>query len=242
MNPSPLSPVVGQVSLEKRTYDAIKGAIMVFKLKPGDPLVETELAQQLGISKTPVRDALLRLEKEGLVDKIPFRGSYVAEITKQSVMQFSQIRATLEGLAAGLATPLLSEEDILSCKEAIENHLHALQSGNIDAAARFNRNFHQTILHRCPNLRLLEILSNLDDNIQRFRVLSNYQRGTLLKSIQEHEAILDAICRRSSKEVEEAMHTHLSNVMDDLSSQDFNKLIEFVSKQTNIEPIWHSEE
>lgn len=235
MSSPSLSPVGEQVSLEKRTYDAIKGAILGFTLKPGDALIETDLALQLGISKTPVRDALLRLEKEGLVEKIPFKGSYVAEITKELFIQLFQIRATLEGLAAGLATPFLSEEDIRTCESAILEHRNALQNGNIEAAAKYNKNFHHAVLCRCTNRHLLEILSNLDDNIQRFRLMSNYQRGVILKSVQEHEAILDAIRRKSPDDVEKAMKVHLTNVIDELSSQDFNKLIEFVSQRSNMD-------
>jgi DNA-binding GntR family transcriptional regulator len=242
MPQSPLSPVGGPVSLEKLAYDAIKSAILGFKLKPGDALVESDLAQQLGISKTPVRDALLRLEKEGLVVKIPYKGSYVSEITKQTVIELFQIRAVMEGLAAGLAAPFLTDADIHACEEFISRHLQALQAGDIEAAAVYNRKFHQTILQRCPNQRLLQILSNLDDHIQRFRLLSNYQRGKVLKSVQEHEAILDAVRRKSASEVENAMKAHLSNVLHDLSNQDFDQLIEYVSQQAQFDSVLHIEE
>ena len=80
-----LPKVAEPVSLKDKAYNAIKGAILSLKLKPGDPLVESDLAQQLGISKTPVRDALLELEREGFVTKVPFKGTYVTEITLKDV-------------------------------------------------------------------------------------------------------------------------------------------------------------
>ncbi len=100
--------VTGPVSLKDKAYHAIKAAILSLKLKPGDPLVESDLAQQLGISKTPVRDALLELEREGFVTKVPFKGTYVTEITLKDVREVFQVRAVLEGLAARLAAPLFS--------------------------------------------------------------------------------------------------------------------------------------
>lgn len=224
-----LSPVSSPASLEKLAYDAIKNAILTFQLRPGDSLVESDLAHQLGISKTPVRDSLLRLEKEGLVVKIPFKGSYVAPISHESVIDLFEIRAVLEGLAARLAMPGVSPDDMAELARLIDLHEQALRSGSIAEAAGYNRKFHQTIIQHCTNERLLQILGNLDDHLQRFRLLSNYQRGTALKSVEEHRQILAAIKKQDGAEVELTMRQHLQNVLVDLSEQDFDQLVDLVS-------------
>ncbi|MBI4757519.1 MAG: GntR family transcriptional regulator, partial [Chloroflexi bacterium] len=101
-----LARVEGPLSLKDKAYAAIKDAILSLQLKPGEPLVETELAEQLGISKTPVRDALQHLERGGFVTRVLFKGTYVTEVTLKDLKEVFQLRAVLEGLAARLAAPL----------------------------------------------------------------------------------------------------------------------------------------
>ena len=103
----PLATPSSPVSLEKFSYESIKEAILTFRLYPGQTLVEGELAHQLGISKTPVRDALLRLEKEGFIIKFPYKGYSVTEITRESIADMFEIRSALEGLAPAGHTKLL---------------------------------------------------------------------------------------------------------------------------------------
>ena len=90
-------------TLTERVYSSVKEAILSLNLKPGSPLVEDELAGQLGTSKTPVRDALLALERDGLVTKIPYKGTYVSELTEDDAVEIFQLRSALEGLASRLA-------------------------------------------------------------------------------------------------------------------------------------------
>ena len=101
-----LGRVSDSVSLKDKAHAAIKDAILSFKLEPGAPLVETQLAEELGISKTPVRAALEELEREGFVTRILFKGTYVTEVTVKDLVEIFQLRAVLEGLATHLATPL----------------------------------------------------------------------------------------------------------------------------------------
>ncbi len=191
--------------------------------------MESDLARQLGISKTPVRDSLLRLEKEGLVVKVPFKGSYVASITHESVIELFEIRAVLEGLAARLAIPEITPDEITDLTRVVDSHEKALRNGAISEAAGYNRKFHQTIIQHCTNERLLQILGNLDDHLQRFRLLSNYQRGTALKSVEEHRQVLAALKKQDGAAVEQTMRQHLQNVLVDLSEQDFDQLVDLVS-------------
>lgn len=218
-------------SLERTAYTAIKDAILTFHLQPGEPLVETALAAQLGISKTPVRDALARLEREGLVVKVAYKGTTVAPITRQSVLEIFQIRAALEGLAVRLAAPLLTVDDLTILRTSIQQHRQALAASDLLAEVACNRRFHKTILQRANNSRLEQMLANLEDHSQRFRLLSNYQQGRLNKSVEEHQQILDALEKRDAAAAEEAMCLHLLSVAADLADQDFDQLAALIRSQ-----------
>ncbi len=225
MNTPNLSPVNNPASLEKRAYDAIKAAILAFELRPEETLVETDLARQLGISKTPVRDSLSRLENEGFIVKIPYKGYTVAPISKQTVSNIFEIRAALEGLAARLASVNFSDSDLQTAFGLIAAHSQASQQGDMPRASQVNRQFHALILARANNPRLEQILDNLDDHLQRYRVLSNYQSGRLEKSVIEHRQILAAIQDRNPIAAEQAARTHILSVAEDLNAQDFDILV-----------------
>lgn len=216
------------VSLERLAYNTLKDAILSFQLLPGDALVEADLAHQLAISKTPVRDALLRLEKEGLVVKIPYTGVRVAEINQRTLIEIFQIRSALEGLSAFLAVSNFSEADVQQAQGLIAAHQKALESGDIEQASRINRMFHDLLIQRSQNQRLAEILANLDDHLRRYRLLSFYQKGRPIKSVNEHRAVLHAIEAHDSKAAEQAMNAHLLSVLQDLESEDVDSLIEHI--------------
>jgi len=214
-----LPKVAEPVSLKDKAYNAIKGAILALKLKPGDPLVESDLAQQLGISKTPVRDALLELEREGFVTKILFKGTYVTEITLKDVRQVFQVRAVLEGLAARLAAPLFSAEELEEAEKILAAAEAALAEGDIVLCSEHGRRFHNLIINKADNQRLQSITRNLDDHLQRFRLLSDQISGRLNKSLKEHRKVLEALRRRDPIAAEKAMQGHLSSVLQDLSEE-----------------------
>jgi DNA-binding GntR family transcriptional regulator len=219
-----LPKVTEPVSLKDKAYNAIKSAILSLKLKPGDPLVESDLAQQLGISKTPVRDALLELEREGFVTKILFKGTYVTEITLKDVREAFQVRAVLEGLAARLAVPLLSAEELEEAEKIITAAEAALAEGDIALCSEHGKQFHSLIINKADNHRLQPLIRNLDDHLQRFRLLSDQINGRLNKSLTEHRKVLEALRRRDPIAAEEAMRGHLSSVLQDLSEEGEDKL------------------
>jgi len=211
--------VAEPVSLKDKAYKAIKSAILSLKLKPGDPLVESDLAQQLGISKTPVRDALLELEREGFVTKVLFKGTYVTEITLKDVREVFQVRAVLEGLAARLAAPFFSAKDLEEGEKIITAAEAALAEGDIALCSEHGKRFHRLIINKADNQRLQTIILNLDDHLQRFRLLSDQINGRLNKSLKEHRKILEALGRKDPLAAEETARGHLFSVLQDLSEE-----------------------
>jgi DNA-binding GntR family transcriptional regulator len=205
------------LSLKDRAYAAIKGAILSLKLEPGIPVVENDLAQQLGISKTPVRDALLELEHEGFVTRVQFKGTYVTDVTMKDMTEIFQLRAVLEGLAARLATPLLSTEDLMQIDVNLTAAEAALTEGDLTHCSQLGQCLHNAILDKAGNQRLTLITHNLDDHVRRFRVLSDRISGRLNKSVKEHRRVQAALCQRDPAAAEQAMRVHLFSVLQDLS-------------------------
>jgi DNA-binding GntR family transcriptional regulator len=208
------------ISLKDRVYAAIKDAILSVRLRPGTPLVEAQLAEELGVSKTPVRAALEELEREGFVMRILFKGTYVTEVTVKDLMEIFQLRAVLEGLAARIATPLFFPEELDQIARNLTASEAALAGGDLARCSELGKTLHDAIINKADNQRLMLITRNLDDHIQRFRAISDQVSGRLNKSVREHRRILDALHRRDPAAAEQAMRDHLHSVLQDLSPPD----------------------
>ena len=231
--PAPLAPVASLLSLEKLAYESIKKAILSFQLIPGEALVESELGRQLGISKTPVRDAFSRLEKEGLVVKYPYKGTAVSELNQQDLREIFELRAALEGFAARQAATQRSAADLAALRDNLAHHQKAASHQNLSEAERCNRVFHKHILDCAGNLRLAGILANLEDHLHRYRTLANYQLGRMQKSVSEHELVLGALAARDAAGAERAMRQHMLSVLDDLSAHDLAELIRLAHERSS---------
>jgi DNA-binding GntR family transcriptional regulator len=206
------------VPLKARAYAAVKEAILSLRFEPGMPLVESDLAQQLGISKTPVRDALQELEREGFVTRVPFKGTYVTDVTVTDIVEFFQLRAALEGFAARLAAPMLSDAELDQLDRDLAAAAVALAEGDLARCSSLGQCLHNACLDKAGNARLASITRNLDDHVRRLRILSDRISGRLGKSAQEHRRILAAMRLRDPSAAEEAMRSHLLSVLQDLSA------------------------
>lgn len=226
-----LTPTREPVSLDRFAYDAIKEAILTFQLLPGQNLVEGELAEQLKISKTPVRSAILQLEKEGLVVKSHYKGAVVAEISAHKMVEVFEVRSALEGLATRIVAENASEEALIALQEILEDEIQALHNHNNNLASDANVRFHKALIDSANNEWLARFLSNLDDHLRRYRVLSNYQKGRLDKSVTEHRKVLQALQARDADQAEIAMREHLISVMKDLNHEDLQNLINRMGKE-----------
>lgn len=215
--PYQLEKVGGPVSLKDIAYNAIKDAILSVKLKPGTPLIETQLAEELGISKTPVRAALEELEREGFVTRVLFKGTYVTEVTNKDLTEIFQLRAVLEGLAARLATPLFTPSELDQIEHNLTAAETALAESELTRCSELGKSLHDAIINQVNSPRIALIIHNLDDHVQRFRALSDQIGGRLNKSVKEHRRVLDALRRQDQDAAEQAMRDHLHSVLQDLS-------------------------
>ncbi len=189
-----LKPIDGNQTRTERAYSAIKEAILSLKLKPGTLLLEDEVAEQLRISKTPVRDAIQELEHDGLVARIPYKGTYVTDISEHDAQESNEIKATLEGPAGRLVVDMFTSEELDQAELFLDAADAALTAGDLSEAAEQGFKFHEFILDRAPNKRLLTIMGVLDT--QMHRALLSFAIRTserLTKSSAEHRHILAAL-------------------------------------------------
>jgi DNA-binding GntR family transcriptional regulator len=212
-----LNPVGTGQTLTDRVYLTVKEAILDLKFRPGSPLVEDDLARQLGTSKTPVRDALLALERDGLVTKIAYKGTYVSEVSLKDATEIFELRAVLEGLAARLATPALTAQDLAEAGRLLDAADEARERGDAEAASTYGARFHQLMHENADNGRLKPILEKLEEQLRRLRRLSDLVAGRLEKSAYEHRQILAALHNRDGLRAEAAMRQHLESVVADFS-------------------------
>ncbi|MFZ3100940.1 MAG: GntR family transcriptional regulator [Desulfitobacteriaceae bacterium] len=200
--------------LREIVFESMRDAIISGVLKPGERLMEIQLAEEMGVSRTPVREAIRKLELEAFVVMIPRKGAYVAGVSHKDVADVFEIRAALEGLAAGLAAERITADEI----EQMERVL-LFEDGeetDLDKIVARDTNFHALVYKASRNERLVQILANLHEQIQRFRATSLAVPGRVLDAIKEHRGIVEALVDHNSEAAQELMTAHIvtaENVM-----------------------------
>jgi DNA-binding GntR family transcriptional regulator len=193
-----------QKTLREQIVESIKESIATGKLKPGEKICETKLAEDLGISRTPLREAIQTLEAEGFLNVVPRKGAVVSEYSKKDIEDIYEIKATLEGLAARLATKNLSDEDIYHLGD-INNQLKSMSLKNESSVSRFFRvhnQFHELFLKASNNERLYQLNCQLMEPFKRFRLSSLAIPGRFEEAIAIHDEIVEAFRSRNAQMVE----------------------------------------
>ena len=197
--------------LRELVLDAIRTAIMNGVLQPRERLMEIQLAEELGVSRTPIRKALRKLELEGFIVMVPRKGAYVADLSFKDIADVFEIRAALEGLAAGLAAERITEEELETMERLIVGKQEAINSGDIDKLVEVDTKFHELLYQSSRNDRLATIISNLREQIQRFRLTSLSFPGRNKESLREHKQLLEAIQARDSQLARQLAQEHIEN-------------------------------
>lgn len=174
-------------------FENLRGAILEGKLKSGQRLMEVQLAEQLGVSRTPIREAIRKLELEGLVIMLPRKGAYVADMSFKDLIDVLEIRASLEGLAASLASERRRDEDIEGLERVAKEFEESVKNGDIEAVLKKDVEFHEYIFSLANNKKLYQLVNSLWEQVHRFRVtyVSDYEAS--LSLVDEHNKILQAI-------------------------------------------------
>ena len=186
-------------------FNTLRQAILKGELAPGERLMEIQLAQKLGVSRTPIREAIRKLELEGLVLMIPRRGAEVARISEKSLKDVLEVRRSLEELAIELACQRMTEEDMQALEEAQKAFKAAIDQGDAMKIAETDEAYHDVIYHSTRNKRLVQILNNLREQMYRFRL----DKRQILQL--EHEKILAALRLRHMAEAKAVARGHIDN-------------------------------
>ena len=192
-------------------FNTLRRAIITGEFAPGERLMEISLANRLGVSRTPVREAIRKLELEGLVIMIPRTGAQVAKITEKSLRDVIEIRCVLEEFAASLACERITEEGKEKLKEAHRQFVEAAQTNDIIDIVEKDEQFHDAIFQATCNDRLITIINNLREQFYRYRMeyVKDIEQHSVL--VTEHEQLLHAIFNQDSETAKQIMRTHLKN-------------------------------
>ena len=192
-------------------FQTLRQAILRGELKPGERLMEIHLAQKLGVSRTPVREAIRKLELEGLVLMIPRKGAIVAEITVQDLEDVLEVRMALEELAVKIACKRITQEQLEEIKRRSAEFCKTLYGDDVAACAQADMAFHDAIYEATGNRRLVQILNNLREQMYRYRMEYLKEPGTHKLLLKEHEAIYSALKKHDKAEAGSAIRIHIEN-------------------------------
>ncbi|MFO7271650.1 GntR family transcriptional regulator [Sphaerobacter thermophilus] len=194
-------------------YWTIRDALRTGILRPGDRLIEVELAAALDMSRTPVREALRRLEAERLVENVPRRGLVVPAITLDDLVDIYEIRGALEGLAARRAAQRMSAAEIEAMRQTVERMERALADDDLEAVSELSRQFHRLLRGGSPDGRLPTLLSLLMDSYGLLGLHEFNAPGRLSAAVAEHRAIYEAVAARDEEQAERLAREHSHNAL-----------------------------
>lgn len=217
--------VTDKYSLRGRVFNKIREDILSGKYNQKEELKETSIGNELGVSRTPVREALRQLELEGLVNIIPNKGAYVTGISAKDIHDIYIVRSYLEGLCARWACENITKEQMEALEEVIYlSDFHAKKEHR-EQLVELDNKFHELLYEASDSKILYHVLSDYHHYVQRVRkvTLSSVERA--IQSNQEHTAIVEAIRQRNGELAENLAHEHMMNTIKNISRQGLENLI-----------------
>jgi len=196
-------------SLREEVYDSLKKSILHGKLKAGQRLIEEQLAHQVGISRTPVREAFHKLERDDLVTRLPKGGFAVRQFTKEDVEEIFGIRSALESYAAYLATYHITPEKVATLEKKLSESQRALKTGDHEEVVDLHTEFHDFLYKSCKSKKLIEMINNFRDYFYRYRSALLQTENGMSTSVQDHRNMLEAMKKKNPRLVERLVRKHL---------------------------------
>lgn len=192
-------------------FNTLRQAILKGELEPGERLMEIQLAERLGVSRTPIREAIRKLELEGLVLMTPRKGAEVAKISEKSLRDVLEVRRSLEELAIELACQRMTPESVEELDKKQEEFRNAVLHGSAMEIAETDEAFHDVIFRGTCNDRLVQMINNLREQMYRYRLEYIKDQDKRQGLISEHDMILNALQIRKVEKAKEAMRQHIDN-------------------------------
>ncbi|MFG6147568.1 GntR family transcriptional regulator [Halobacillus sp. B23F22_1] len=214
-----LEPIIINVTerkLPQRAYQILRLAIRNLKLLPGKTILEREIAEVLGMSRTPVREALIRLQTEGVVKLIPRKGFEIEPIEAKDLREIYEVVEMLEGLAAKLSTTTIQQEQLSELETLIEQQEQAINEENLAEWARLDNLFHFKIIGYAENKRLLNVIDVHADLLYRARLITVKKRPLPFQSIIEHRAIVACMRAQDGEAAQASMQSHRKRARNEI--------------------------
>lgn len=197
--------------LREVVCETLREAIRDGILEPGERLMEIQIAEELGVSRTPVREAIRKLELEGYVVMLPRRGTYVANLSIKDINEVYEIRASIDALAAGLAAERITDDELEQMERMLVATVEAFEKGNMDRVVEYDTKFHDVLYCASRNDRLVGIINNLREQLTRFRSISMAYPGRMKKTMEEHGRMVEAIAQRDVELAQQLARQHMEN-------------------------------
>ncbi|MBE3599575.1 MAG: GntR family transcriptional regulator [Limnochordaceae bacterium] len=197
--------------LRELVFEALREAIISGALPPGERLMEVQLADELGVSRTPVREAIRKLEHDGFVVMIPRKGAYVADISLKDVAEIFDVRKALEALAAQLAAERASDEDLERTERVLVEYDACINQGDITRLIEVDTRFHEAIYQMAGNSRLKQMLSLLSEQVMRYRTMTLSHGPRMRRALEEHRRIVEAIAARDGEKASRLARDHIES-------------------------------
>ena len=199
----------GRISLGDHVFERLRQAIMDGKLPPGSRIVESQLAYASGISRTPVREAIHKLDRAGFLKKLPQGGFSVLSLTRDEIEEVFGIRCVLESYAARLAALKHHPEELKPLENKLREYRSCLRKGELEALNGINTEFHDRLYALSRSPKLIKMIGDLKDQIYRFRKILLNDPGTAKMSDEDHRGIIEAIKKREVPKVEKLVREHI---------------------------------
>ena len=195
--------------LREVVFETLRDAIRKGILKPGERLMEIHLAEQLGVSRTPVREAIRKLELEGYVIMMPRRGTYVSNLSIKDINEVFEIRTSLDSLASGLAAERITDEELEHLQRLLVVIGEAIKEKNMEKIVEADTKFHDILYQASRNNRLEGIIYNLREQLTSIRAKSMDYPGRLEETLEEHSSIVNTIAQGDEVAAQKASEYHM---------------------------------
>jgi DNA-binding GntR family transcriptional regulator len=202
-----LSKLTQPLSLKQQAYEGIKNAIIDHTISPGEVLYERKLSEELGISRTPIREAIPLLELEGWVTSIPRKGTLVSSITVKDVEEVIQIRRGLEVLVVELLIPIISEEQISMIEQLYQQQVKLQKENKLFIST--DKDFHIFLAELSGNRRLVNLVQTVSDQMRWFGISASYLPNRIEETLKEHSAIIDCLKEKDVDKAKKAVLNHI---------------------------------
>lgn len=197
--------------LREVIFNSLREAIIIGELKPGERLMEVQLAEKMGVSRTPVREAIRKLELEGLVNMVPRKGAHVASLSPKDIVDVLEVRGALDGLATALSSTRIKEDQLKELRQVNNQFANYVEKDNLQGSIKKDVEFHEIIYRSSGNKKLIQIVNNLREQVQRFRVIYLKDYSSPKDIAIEHIKIIEAISSRNPDIALNAAKQHIKN-------------------------------